>query len=104
LCFIVGSNDVEAFAVHIPGSSLVSDLRDMIKQKAPNKLEGIDAHQLRLYQISIPDEGDLAQKVEDAVKASSPLRSTTKLSKLFPEPPEETKYPMMLVSPLHFFF
>ena len=88
-CCLVGSNT--PFSVRISSSLTVDELKEMIKEKKPNDLKEIDADKLSLFKVSIPDEDDLAQKLEDAVKASKPLRSTKKLSKLFSdEPPEET--------------
>ncbi|THU81862.1 hypothetical protein K435DRAFT_467269 [Dendrothele bispora CBS 962.96] len=89
-CCFVGSDT--PFLVKISSSLTVDDLKEAIKQKMPNYLRRIDSARLALFEISIPDKGDLATKVKGAItEGKESLRSTTKLSQIFPnEPPEET--------------
>ncbi|KAK7437572.1 hypothetical protein VKT23_018470 [Stygiomarasmius scandens] len=88
-CCLVGSNT--PFPVRISSSYTVGDLKKMIKEEKPNGLKEIDACELDLFNVFIPSGGDLAQKVEDAVKASKPLDPTMELHEIFPdEPPEKT--------------
>ncbi|KAK7440826.1 hypothetical protein VKT23_016904 [Stygiomarasmius scandens] len=63
----------------------------MIKEGEPNDLKEINTDKLSLFKVSIPDEDNLAQKLEDAVKASKHLRLTTELTEIFPDkPPQQT--------------
>ncbi|THV07002.1 hypothetical protein K435DRAFT_418124 [Dendrothele bispora CBS 962.96] len=64
----------------------------MIKQEDPDDLKAIAAHKLELFDVSVPDGGDIATKVKAALTVGDkePLRATKMLSKVFPEPQEET--------------
>jgi len=88
-CCLVDSST--PFPVDISSSRTVSHLKDAIKEKKLNVLKEIDADRLSLFKVSLPDEDGLAQKVEDAVKASKPLDPTMELLEIFPnELPKET--------------
>jgi len=88
-CCFVGSNT--PFPVCISSSYIVDELKEAIRQKNFKRLKDTQADELELFKVSLPDEDGLAQKVEDAVKASKPLHPIMKLLKIFPnEPPEET--------------
>ncbi|KAK7437614.1 hypothetical protein VKT23_018513 [Stygiomarasmius scandens] len=88
-CCFVGSST--PFSVRISSSYVVHELKDAIRQKNLKRLKDTQADELELFKVSLPEADDLAQKVEDAVKASKPLRATMELLKIFPnEPPEET--------------
>ncbi|THU77854.1 hypothetical protein K435DRAFT_604164, partial [Dendrothele bispora CBS 962.96] len=88
-CCIAGSD--RPFSVEMSSSRTIDDLKEAIKERRPNDLQSIDSAHLDLFEVSLPDEGDLVTKVKDEVKFEKPLKSTRKLSKIFPdEPPEET--------------
>ncbi|THU76902.1 hypothetical protein K435DRAFT_878587 [Dendrothele bispora CBS 962.96] len=88
-CCLVGSET--PFPVEFSSSLTVARLKKLIKDKQPHDLKGVDAHKLELFLISLPDNGDLTKKVKNEIEGKEPLRSTTTLSKIFPdEPPEET--------------
>jgi hypothetical protein len=85
-CFIVGSNDHEAFAVDISSSSTVGHLKKEIKQEIPHSLSGINANKLQLFGISVPSGPNLADRVEVAIQGAAPLNPTMEISDLFRRP------------------
>ncbi|KAK7437959.1 hypothetical protein VKT23_018394 [Stygiomarasmius scandens] len=87
------------FVVTISSSLSVAHFKKAIKEEISNDLK---AHELDLFHVSVLDEGDLTAKVKDATGGIEPLRSTRKLSTVFPsEPPEETIHiAVKLPSPL----
>ncbi|THU84568.1 hypothetical protein K435DRAFT_971098 [Dendrothele bispora CBS 962.96] len=84
-CCFVGSD--RSFLVNISSSLTVDDLKEAIKQERPNYLRRIDAANLDLFEVSLPDEGDLVTKVKDEVEIKESLDPTKKLSKIFPNEP-----------------
>ncbi|KAK7447717.1 hypothetical protein VKT23_013973 [Stygiomarasmius scandens] len=88
-CCFVGSST--PFVVDISSSLTVDHLKKTIKEKKSDELKGLSARKLQLFKVYIPDEDDLAQKVEDAAEGIKPLNPTMELTEIFPdEPPEET--------------
>ena len=49
-CFIIGVSE-SPFHVDIAASKTVSDLKEAILDKNPNKLRGVDADQLKLWKV-----------------------------------------------------
>ncbi|KAG0358745.1 hypothetical protein BGX24_005918, partial [Mortierella sp. AD032] len=89
-CLISGDSTSNAFSVKIPSSDTVDDLKDTIISKKPNAFEHIDANDLVLWRVSIPDDDDLSIPL-DSVSEKKKLKATTKLSKVFDaELPEDT--------------
>ena len=83
LCCIIEKPDYP-FAVDIAKDKRVSHLKDAIKQMNPNTLK-VDAPQLHLWNVSIPDDDQLEASIRQTV-LGSPLRSTKLLSAVFPSP------------------
>ncbi|KAK7461510.1 hypothetical protein VKT23_008684 [Stygiomarasmius scandens] len=89
VCCVIGSNT--PFPVDISSSRTVGHLKETIRQKNPHDLKEIEADKLSLFNVSIPDEDDLPQKLKNAVDGIEPLDPTTEIIEIFPdEPPEET--------------
>jgi hypothetical protein len=70
------------FTVEIPKTKNVSILKDMIKEKNPHTLDRVDAKDLELFQVSIP-EGDDAEETFRKVDRQ-PLNYLSLVSELFP--------------------
>ncbi|THU97186.1 hypothetical protein K435DRAFT_857810 [Dendrothele bispora CBS 962.96] len=88
-CCLVGGS--KPFPVVISSSDTVGDLKERVQQKKPNDLKGVDADNLELFLISLPDEGDLTKRVEDKVERIDPLDPTTEIIEIFPDdPPKKT--------------
>ncbi|KAK3805923.1 MAG: CRN family protein [Benniella sp.] len=99
-CVIVG--ETKSFSVKVPSDDTVDDLKDAIKAKKSNyfDLMKIDADQLTLWRVSLPDDDDLPtllkslndkQKLSDFLSDKEKLKATTKLSNIFDaELPEDT--------------
>ncbi|OAQ23960.1 hypothetical protein K457DRAFT_881817 [Linnemannia elongata AG-77] len=91
-CLVNGEATSNAFSIKIPSNDTVDDLKKLIKAEKTNAFSDIDADQLTLWCVSIPDEDDNDLPVLlDAVPEKKKLKATTKLSKVFEtELPEET--------------
>ncbi|KAK3846355.1 MAG: hypothetical protein J3R72DRAFT_486623 [Linnemannia gamsii] len=89
-CLISGEHASRAFPVEVSSSKTVGALKDAIISKKPNAFEHIDANDLVLWRVSIPDDDDLSIPL-DSVSEKKKLKATTKLSKVFDaELPEDT--------------
>ncbi|KAF8928766.1 hypothetical protein BGZ47_001448 [Haplosporangium gracile] len=89
-CLISGEPASGAFSVKVNPTATVDDLKDAITSKKPNAFEHIDANDLVLWRVSIPDDDDLSVPL-DSVSEKKKLKATTKLSKVFDaELPEDT--------------
>lgn len=91
-CLLFGDNpDNSIFVVRMAMANkpLVADLKDAIKAKVPVGLAHVDAHNLRLWKVSIPFDAQLTQAVEQYTYEGSPLRAVKLLTGLFENPLEE---------------
>src|ERR1700761_9308901 len=82
-----------SFSVTIQSSKTVDDLKDAIKEKKKPRLDHIDADELTLYKVSIPDDDEtLEQEACLAIRKGPKLKvSSRQLFKVFQEPlPAET--------------
>ncbi|KAG0256789.1 hypothetical protein DFQ27_005494 [Actinomortierella ambigua] len=93
--FCLVDGEANSFPVDIEPSKTVAHLKEFIKAKIPDTLNGVDAKDLNLWCVSIPASEDddkisilIDNVISDRKKKLSPL---TRLSKVFPdELPEET--------------
>ena len=53
------------FSVKLGNDDTVDDLKTAIKLKNPHRIDDIDAAELTLYKVSIPDDDDLAQTLSN---------------------------------------
>ncbi|KAK3817757.1 MAG: hypothetical protein J3Q66DRAFT_190071 [Benniella sp.] len=100
--FCVIEGETTSFSVEIESTKTVDRLKDAIKAKKSNyfDLMKIDAAQLTLWRVSLPDDDDLPtllkslndkQKLSDFLSDKEKLKATTKLSNIFDaELPEDT--------------
>ena len=58
LCLVKGNKTASAFPVHIDGNSLVGDLKEAIKTKKHKTFHDVEADELRLWKVTIPDDQD----------------------------------------------
>lgn len=78
------------FQISIDKTEIVADLKDAIKLKSAPRLDHIDAVELELYKVSIPDNNDLGQALDSLLFDGSEnyvteLQPMTELSTLFPD-------------------
>ncbi|KAF9579053.1 hypothetical protein BGW38_004853, partial [Lunasporangiospora selenospora] len=84
----------KAFSVEIESTKTVDGLKKLNKAEKSNAFSDVDADQLSLWRVSIPDEDEetsilVDNVLNDKIKLSSPR---TRLSKLFPESPDDDTY------------
>jgi len=81
-----------SFPVIIKGSETVGELKKAILKKVSNELRGVDADQLVLYKVELPDaDGDTLQQSAPQASHEELEVPSEELSQLFPiEIPEET--------------
>ncbi|KAG8810124.1 hypothetical protein FRC17_003081 [Serendipita sp. 399] len=95
-CIIEGQNS--PFPIEIISSETVGDLKDKIKEKDPITLGNFPAHTLTLYLVNILDDDDLERNAELLEKPTA-LKSTKRLSGLFPEGPAEDRVHVLVQLP-----
>src|SRR4051812_47551813 len=86
LCLVNGDSIEWAFAVDISKNKLISHLKDEIKKKKENDFRNIDADNLTLWKVDIPDddEATIQQLALQADTANEILMwPTKKISKYF---------------------
>ncbi|THU96247.1 hypothetical protein K435DRAFT_839131 [Dendrothele bispora CBS 962.96] len=97
-CCLVGNNN--PFPVEFSSELTVARLKEWIKEKNPHDLKEIRASKLDLFKVSLPDKGDLTKKIKNEIEGKEPLRTTMRLSKIFPDgPPEETSIHIVVKLP-----
>jgi hypothetical protein len=89
LCLVKGNTLTNAFAVDIDKEKLVSHLKEAIKAKNPQTFANVDAKDIKLWNVKIPDDqDDLLSRL--TLNDGDELLATKKISKYFPDlPPEE---------------
>ena len=83
-CWVLDKSECP-FRVEVAKDKTVGDLKGAIKEEKPNTLTKVDADQLQLWKVSIPDDDQLEASIRQTV-LGSPLRSTKLLSAVFPSP------------------
>jgi len=90
-CLVEGDSASNAFSIKdIPLSNTVDDLKDAIKAKKTPEFDDIAADKLTLWHVSIPDGS--ATTIAALVDKTELNKPRTRLSKLFPESPDEDTY------------
>ncbi|KAG0039904.1 hypothetical protein BGZ82_006161 [Podila clonocystis] len=86
-CLVDGEATSNAFSVEIDSSKTVDGLKKLIKTENPDTFNGVDAKELTLWRVSVPDADDdedlpiLLDKIPG--KDRKKLQVTTKPSKVF---------------------
>ena len=58
LCLVKGNRTANAFAVDIDSEKLVSHLKEAIKGKNAQTFANVDAKDIKLWNVKIPDDRD----------------------------------------------
>ena len=94
-CLVQGDPAQCAFPVHLDRNSLVGDLKELIKSKKRNFFRTIDADMLILWKVSIPDDDNANDAIEqlafenDKLNGTKDLRPTWKIQDYFDKEPME---------------
>jgi len=80
-CFVLGSSEV--FTVEIPKTKNVSILKDLIKEKQSHRLNYVDASELTVRKVSLPEDAITPELTIDDFGAPPKLRSVEKVSSIF---------------------
>ncbi|KAF8953043.1 hypothetical protein BGZ46_003310, partial [Entomortierella lignicola] len=88
--FCVLDGDSTAFPLNLASDDTIGDLKDSIHKKKSNALEGIDASDLLLWQVSIPigsdeeeDKPIYLEDYKDEAKRIGPKHAATEISEVF---------------------
>ena len=95
--FVIGLGN--SFPVDIERTKTVGHLKQAILQVNPNDLKDIDARQLVIYKVEIPDGEDLEQLASQARRQKLEVQSR-KLSKIFPTTPPEEVVSILVEAPV----
>ncbi|KAF8925514.1 hypothetical protein BGZ47_003224, partial [Haplosporangium gracile] len=103
-CLVNGEATSNAFSIKIPSNDTVDDLKKLIKAEKSNAFSDIDADQLTLWRVSIPDDDDDDEIsiVLDNVnnKDKKKLRATRGLLEIFPDKPPKNTIHVIVQRPL----
>ncbi|KAG0222145.1 hypothetical protein BGX31_009321 [Mortierella sp. GBA43] len=91
-CLIEGDPMSRAFPVDFNSDKAVGDLKEAIIRKKPNAFEHIDANDLVLWRVSIPDNQRSAITIDALGDKTELDKPRTRLSQVFPESPDESTY------------
>src|SRR5690349_15475865 len=80
------SDEVDnAFPVQIKKTQYVGDLKDLIKEKNPTTLGSVDAKDLSLWKVHIPDDDFATLKAPIShINNTEKLKPTWKIARCFP--------------------
>ncbi|KAI5992795.1 hypothetical protein EDD15DRAFT_2167804, partial [Pisolithus albus] len=87
-CLVLGDTRDRIFPVELANSETVGTLREAIKSKKQHALHSVDADRLSLYRTSLPDNGELEDKLR-SLAFDEPLLSTSTLASIFTDLPLE---------------
>lgn len=97
-CLVVGDNN--PFSVKIAKNETVNTLQDMIKEKQQPKLNNITASDLKLYQVEIAGDDNMANNVTQKMSEGlCPLNAMKKLEYYFPGTPREEAVHILVQAP-----
>ncbi|KAF9139415.1 hypothetical protein BGX30_007983 [Mortierella sp. GBA39] len=92
-CLVDGEVTDNAFPVPTSSTTTVGELKDLIKTKIPDTFNGVDAKDLTLWRVFIPDNNQNSAITLDALDDKTQLNNPrTRLSKPFPESPDNNTY------------
>ncbi|KAF9163681.1 hypothetical protein DFQ26_002274, partial [Actinomortierella ambigua] len=94
-CIVDGASTSRAFPVKISPDDSIGDLKNLIKAKIPDTLNGVDAKDLTLWHVSNPaseDNDEISIRIDNVISDhKKKLNPLTRLTEVFPEElPEET--------------
>jgi hypothetical protein len=81
-CLVEGDSTRKAFPVPISSAKTVGELRKLIKAEKTVAFSDIDADELKLWKVSIPDDGNVVI-LRDNQTVKNQLSATSKLFKVF---------------------
>lgn len=89
-CLLHG--DYTIIPVKTASDTLVGELKKIIKTKAPNSLSNVDAHQLTLYYVSVPNDVTITRDL-DLLSLGRPLEDAMQtLQTIFTDGPKQIDY------------
>lgn len=92
-CIVEGLPLSRAFKIEVSASRTIAHLKDLIKTKQAPAFDDITRDQLTLWHVSIPDDSQgstiTIHDLDDKTELNNPR---TRLSKLFPESPDDNTY------------
>ncbi|KAF8938891.1 hypothetical protein BGZ47_008367, partial [Haplosporangium gracile] len=92
-CFVDGLPSSRAFAIEVSATRTISHLKDLIKTKQAPAFDDITVDQLTLWRVSIPDDNQNSAITIAALNDKTELKNPrTRVSKLFPESPDDNSY------------
>ncbi|KAG0053924.1 hypothetical protein BGZ90_006089 [Linnemannia elongata] len=92
-CLVDGLPISRAFEIEVSGTRTIAHLKDLIKAKQSPAFDDITGDQLTLWRASIPDDNQKSTLTLAALDDKTELNNPrTRLSKLFPESPDEKTY------------
>ena len=83
LCLVKGNTLANAFPVDINKDQLVGHLKEAIKAKKHKTFHGVEADELKLWNVKIPDDQD-DHLSNLSLQDRDELLATKKISKYFP--------------------
>ncbi|KAF9079916.1 hypothetical protein BGX23_002984, partial [Mortierella sp. AD031] len=92
-CLVDGEPQSKAFPVSTSTTATVGELKDLIKIKQSPDFDDIVANNLTLWRVSISDDNLSSAITADSLDDKTELNNPrTRLSKLFPESPDDNTY------------
>ncbi|KAF9133873.1 hypothetical protein BG015_003496, partial [Linnemannia schmuckeri] len=92
-CLVDGETTSQAFSVDIDQTKTVDHLKKLIKTEKAPRFDDVAADELTLWRVFIPDEKMDSFITVDALGDKTQLNNPrTRLSKLFPESPDDNTY------------
>ncbi|KAK5808733.1 hypothetical protein F5H01DRAFT_324052 [Linnemannia elongata] len=92
-CLVDGEATTNAVPVEVEPTKTIGDFKKLIKTEKTNDFSDIDADKLTLWCVSIPDDNLRSSIKADALGDKTQLNNPrTRLSKLFPESPDDNTY------------
>jgi hypothetical protein len=87
-CLVLSESHTHIFPVEIATTRTVGALKDAIKEKKQHAFQHVDADDLVLWRVFVPDNQDLVESLGDLADEES-LSPVHELSKVFSNMPEE---------------
>ncbi|RHZ47848.1 hypothetical protein Glove_566g41 [Diversispora epigaea] len=98
-CLVKGNSATHAFPVNINWGDTIGDLKKAIKAKSQQEFSSIDAKDLKLWKVEIPDDReDLLNAL--SLKDEDELCATRKISKYFLDPPAKKHIHVIIEQPV----
>ncbi|KAF9218832.1 hypothetical protein BS17DRAFT_761849 [Gyrodon lividus] len=89
-CWVLGQDAGRLFSIEIPETKSIEHLQEVIKEKKSADVGHVDAKDLVLYKISLPDDERLGDELKKLrLHGVQPLRPMDKLSDVFSDPLRE---------------